>query len=95
MIFCFVRETKQLTLEELDRKLKPHPTHVAFPHIFCRGLLGPNKGLYPPRDDRVASLFYQTTHLPSEYREATADHCGSRQSCGHPCGIMCIDISLA
>lgn len=23
MIFCFVRETKQLTLEELDRKWKP------------------------------------------------------------------------
>lgn len=23
MIFCFVRETKQLTLEELDRKYKP------------------------------------------------------------------------
>lgn len=23
MIFCFVRETKQLTLEEIDRKLPP------------------------------------------------------------------------
>jgi len=23
MIFCFIRETKQLTLEEIDRKLQP------------------------------------------------------------------------
>jgi len=27
MIFCFVRETKQLTLEEIDRK-KPQSTHI-------------------------------------------------------------------
>ncbi len=25
MIFCFVRETKQLTLEEIDRKSSPSP----------------------------------------------------------------------
>ncbi len=29
MIFCFVRETKQLTLEELDRK-HPNPTYLSF-----------------------------------------------------------------
>ena len=28
MIFCFVRETKQLTLEEIDRKLKSRPTYL-------------------------------------------------------------------
>lgn len=34
MIFCFVRETKQLTLEELDRKLAPLALPV-FQQLTC------------------------------------------------------------
>jgi hypothetical protein len=30
MIFCFVRETKQLTLEEIDRKLISHGAITAY-----------------------------------------------------------------
>lgn len=38
MIFCFVRETKQLTLEEIDRKWTPYP---AFFYSLSPGYHGP------------------------------------------------------
>lgn len=43
MIFSFVRETKQLTLEELDRK--SHFARLIWPHadVSRRGLLGPDE----------------------------------------------------
>lgn len=43
MVFCFVRETKQLTLEELDRKSKWLLSWTHLPsNDFGRGLLGSN-----------------------------------------------------
>lgn len=43
MVFCFVRETKQLTLEELDRKSNWLLCYTHLPsNDFGRGLLGSN-----------------------------------------------------
>lgn len=47
MIFCFVRETKQLTLEEIDRKLKSRPTlSASYADASHRGLLDPNEAIH-------------------------------------------------
>jgi hypothetical protein len=45
MIFCFVRETKQLTLEEIDRKKNETRFHISV-LTFCRGVFGSNKELH-------------------------------------------------
>lgn len=75
MIFCFVRETKQLTLEELDRKINPTPAYKNVPtNISRRGLLGPNFAIPQVRIDDLAALFLQETYFPQENREAAANH---------------------
>ena len=72
MVFCFVRETKQLTLEELDRK-----SHWlrCYPHLlsneFRRGLLGSNIEIHLARVDRVASVVPQALRPPKEHSPAT------------------------
>lgn len=86
MIFCFVRETKQLTLEELDRMLLSSWLTLLYSLLLTfstRGLLGSNKGLPQIRNDRVASLVHQAIRFvsegassPSHLREA-----GERQCC--------------
>lgn len=69
MIFCFVRETKQLTLEELDRK----PLVRSFvlrkrtvPNVAHRGVFGADEDVYPLRIDRVASVVHQAIRLYEE-----------------------------
>ena len=68
MIFCFVRETKQLTLEELDRKflLSWKITLSPLLTLFTRGLFCPNKGIPQIRNYRVASLVHQAIRLLPE-----------------------------
>jgi hypothetical protein len=86
MIFCFVRETKQLTLEELDRKWKLTQSSILnssshmwqHTNISRRGLLSPNQEIYPLRTNRVAPLVYQGIHLPPEYPKASSHHCYGR-----------------
>lgn len=73
MIFCFVRETKQLTLEEIDRK--QNATHFDILSLtLCRGLLGSNEELHFVRAHYLASILHQTTHFPSKDRQATSDY---------------------
>lgn len=74
MIFCFVRETKQLTLEELDRKWTSFQFNSPFINHYRRGILCSDKGFYPLRIDRVASLVYKTAYLPTVYPQATTNH---------------------
>ena len=66
MVFCFVRETKQLTLEELDRKqnLASYSCNLNSSDVLHRGLLGSDKEVHFSRIDRVAPLFYQAAHFP-------------------------------
>lgn len=45
MIFCFVRETKQLTLEEIDRK-QNYACFQILSLTLCRGLFGSHKELH-------------------------------------------------
>ena len=82
MIFCFVRETKQLTLEEIDRKsyclLFTKPTTNA----KYRGLPSPNQNLHQLRTKSVASLLHQAPHLQEEHHEATANYCEGRDCRG-------------
>lgn len=73
MVFSFVRETKQLTLEELDRKW--HPIRmICIADISCRGFLRPHQEVHPLRIDRVASLLVQALHLPPGRRQTTPHH---------------------
>jgi hypothetical protein len=55
MIFCFVRETKQLTLEEIDQVFSvptsqfiSHETKVFLPYFFKRHILRKNIPKPPP-----------------------------------------------
>lgn len=69
MIFCFVRETKQLTLEELDRKQLPilliqRPRYKA--NGAHRGLFSSNKEVHSLRIDCVASMVYQAIRFHAE-----------------------------
>ena len=83
MIFCFMRETKQLTLEELDRKFAlPQTCLVDFRMLilFCRGLLRSYQGLYWTRADSVASVVVQA--LPSvqeRFAQASRYHCAREE----------------
>lgn len=78
MIFCFVRETKQLTLEEIDRKFhrnhlqETHPIHHTNTHH--RGLPGPDQEVHQPRTLRLAPVVPQSQGPPTEYPEAASDH---------------------
>lgn len=74
MIFCFVRETKQLTLEELDRKDRflDFPWYIT--DEFCRGLLSPNEEVHQPRTEGVAAVVDQALHLPTGHPQATTHH---------------------
>jgi hypothetical protein len=64
MIFCFVRETKQLTLEELDRKYPktPFPSKHPNSNKMNRGLLRPNFRLPQLRNQSLAPLLLQAPH---------------------------------
>lgn len=79
MIFCFVRETKQLTLEELDRKSLPlvlqliPPAHMLI--FACRGLLRADQGLHLPRNVCLAAIHHQALRLPPTDSQAAADYC--------------------
>ena len=76
MVFCFVRETKQLTLEELDRKqnLASQSCNPISSDVLHRGLLGSDKEVHFTRTDRVATLFHQATHFPKECHQAATNH---------------------
>ena len=82
MIFCFVRETKQLTLEEIDRECytMPDPSGPLANTNIYRGLFGPNQRVSPPRVDRMASILHQATYLPPENPKATTNYREGRES---------------
>lgn len=83
MIFCFVRETKQLTLEELDRK-HAFPGYVWYiTDRFRRGLLGSNQEVHWPRTDRVAAMVDQALHLPPGHPQAATHHRYGRRGPGY------------
>lgn len=46
LIFCFVRETKRLTLEELDRKLILGSSVWVDANVSRRGLLSPDEEVH-------------------------------------------------
>lgn len=46
MIFCFVRETKQLTLEELDRKSNLEYHDQSYTNVYFRGVLGADQDIH-------------------------------------------------
>ena len=79
MIFCFVRETKQLTLEELDRKCNVGCLIWSPTDVSRRGVFGPNESFHQTRVDCVASILHQATHPPEKDHEATTDHRKGRQ----------------
>lgn len=98
MIFCFVRETKQLTLEELDRKLAlpsfqnipglwPNTNHLA-PRVLNRGLLRPDEEIHQPRINRLPPILHKAIHPPEENPEATRHHRDGRQSRAQEHGII-------
>jgi hypothetical protein len=77
MIFCFVRETKQLTLEEIDRT-SPSPSTLPN-NLHCtntihRGLLRPNQDIYPLRINPNLTMVDQEQEFPQTRRETTANH---------------------
>lgn len=81
LVFCFVRETKQLTLEELDRKLRKYcfkATHANNPY---RGVLRPDEEVHHPRVDGDDALLLQAPLPQAKDPEATDDHRERRQ--GH------------
>lgn len=64
LIFCFVPETKQLTLEELDREfLRPHETPE---ELIGRGVLDSDQGVHPLRDQSLATLGRKAILLDAE-----------------------------
>ncbi len=95
MIFCFVRETKQLTLEELDRQYHPGfiasaPRRCMTPADFAyRGLLGSNEEVHTLRGHCMAAVVHQAICLlpedpstPSHHREGREGRRGQeRLSC--------------
>lgn len=78
MIFCFVRETKQLTLEELDRK-SSRASMRSRSLTPRRGFFGTDKSIYFSRNDCMATIFYQASYLAKEGREAARHHRKGRQ----------------
>lgn len=81
MIFCFVRETKQMTLEELDRKC--YPTGFMFSLLnnkVYRGIFRPYKGLSLVRNESLAALHRETTYPAEKCPEASASHREGRSS---------------
>lgn len=104
MIFCFVRETKQLTLEELDRKLALpsfqnipglwpprdviNTNHLAAPACLNRGLLRPDEEIHQPRINRLPPILHKAIHPPEENPEATRHHRDGRQSRAQEHGII-------
>jgi hypothetical protein len=64
MIFCFVRETKQLTLEELDRKILSPAPHLKHSNTnkTNRGLLCPHFRLPQLRNQSLAPILLQAPH---------------------------------
>lgn len=77
MIFCFVRETKQLTLEEIDRKshLILREFHSSFTNTLHRGLHGPNQDLHQLWVEAVGTIFHKAPHPQKEEPcEATTNH---------------------
>jgi hypothetical protein len=78
MIFCFVRETKQLTLEEIDRKCQllcstqPHQKRVLTLHH--RGLPSPHQEVHWPRAHSLASLVHPIQDPSPEDPEAACHH---------------------
>ena len=75
MIFCFVRETKQLTLEEIDRTLAFVLSHVHdYSKHFHRGLFRPHEAIYRLRNEGLATILHQAPYLPSQHPEAATDH---------------------
>lgn len=81
MIFCFVRETKQMTLEELDRKCY----HTGFMsslliNKFDRGILRAHKKLSLIRIESLAALHRETTCPAQKCPDASAGHRKGRSS---------------
>jgi hypothetical protein len=74
MVFCFVRETKQLTLEELDRKwtLTHYIQHLA--NVYRRGLLGPNKAVPEIRAYPISSILLQVDDPPTQNSSTPANY---------------------
>lgn len=81
MIFCFVRETKQMTLEELDRKC--YPTGFMFSLLsnnVDRGILRAHKKLPFIRNKSLAALHRETTCPAQKCPDASASHRKGRSS---------------
>ena len=80
MVFCFIRETKQLTLEELDRKfplripLRTAQIDGANANILRRGLRRPHQGLPAQRVHRPRPLLLEAPLLPPEHSQAPEHH---------------------
>lgn len=80
MVFCFIRETKQLTLEELDRKFPlSAPLHAAQideanANESYRGLRSPYQGLPSQRVHRPRPLLLEASLLPPEHSQAPEHH---------------------
>lgn len=81
MIFCFVRETKQMTLEELDRKC--YPTGFMFSILsnkVDRGFLRAHKNLPFIRIESLAALHRETICPAQKCPDASASHRKGRSS---------------
>lgn len=66
MIFCFVRETKELTLEEIDRKSSLIPHTFPTSNAHHRGLHGAHQDIHRLRIEEIGSLFLQETRPQEE-----------------------------
>lgn len=81
MVFCFVRETKQMTLEELDRKC--YPIGLMFSLLtnkVYRGIFCPHKELSVIRIESLAALLRETTYPAQKCPNASASHRKGRNS---------------
>jgi len=76
LIFCFVRETKQLTLEELDRESQDLRLATIYSADSCphRGFLRPDQEVHLARVDGVATLFHEAVHSPAQDCQAASNH---------------------
>jgi len=75
MIFCFVRETKQLTLEEIDRefpfidpltKYLDRGSRKYGSLTFHRGFFHSHQAVYRLRAESVSALLHQAPRSPEE-----------------------------
>ncbi len=87
MIFCFVRETKQLTLEELDResisfwhrciKYLSYADY-SFSYVLAdqlrRDLLGPNGHFHLIRVKSMVTMVHQAIHRSTEDPKAASSY---------------------